>query len=135
MFWLVFFLSVHLCSSPCCVHSAQNVRWKHKHNMGCFFFFFSYSYICVTYLFKYMYFSIYVRTHKYSHLFLHSPLGLPKKFTTLARGPTPSKGTPMPQWSRATGFTNRYSRKTIQLEDYGMCVSLCRTESGQVGDR
>lgn len=44
----------------------------------------------------------------YPFLCLNSLLGLPKKFTTLERGPTQSRETPMPQWSRATGFTNRY---------------------------
>lgn len=61
---------------------------------------------------------------KMSGLSLHSPLGLPKKFTTLAKGPTPSRGTPTHQWSRATGFTNRYRNKSLRV------VYWCGIESG-----
>lgn len=64
-------------------------------------------------------------------LCFNSLLGLPKKFTTLERGPTPSRGTPMPQWSRATGFTNRYRS---QRKDHEMCL-MCRVCVGQMKDR
>lgn len=43
----------------------------------------------------------------------NSPRGLPKKFTTLARGPTPSRETSTPRWSKATGFTNRSEHFTL----------------------
>lgn len=57
----------------------------------------------------------------YKSMCFNSPLGLPKKFTTLGRGPTPSRGIPMPQWLKATGFTNRYRRKAFNLKILG-CV-------------
>lgn len=34
--------------------------------------------------------------------------GPQRKSTTLARGPTPSRGTPMPRWWKTAGFTNRF---------------------------
>lgn len=129
-FWGYFLLTLHTWSSPCCTLSAGDTKWKRKHILCCFWFVIKVLYFILWLIYsRNVHLSLcrveHISTFILSIYVFNSPQGLPKKYTTLERGPTPSRGIPMPQWSRATGFTSRYVGKASHHKDYEMSLSVC----------